>query len=649
MVNEELNKCKNEFEDITAHSAPGGYGPDNSPYKPLLLLSIIYGYKSKKTPIEDLKKIPTDSFDYINEIYKNFKRLINKGNLNGDIYMPLRGLWRNDEILSFKFYQNKSLFDLQYSIFSEENLTDKVKQRFEEEGNPLDDRAKLSKHNAGWWIKVGRSKKYWLEKNNDRVEVYDYEKIKSINSIDNIKDEVDYIYFANEAWIGTIDDDKTCQKFIEYILDDNKYFDEDRKEILEEELSEIMDTSSQNERKSDLNSEINEKKKMEETKLLEEKKQLILYGPPGTGKTYQTKNISEDLLDKIVKDEQEDRTSNVIERYKNLVKDGRVEFITFHPSYSYEEFIEGITVNSESEGDSDLDYMIKDGVFKRLCARALACAMGKDDWKKHGNINKVKEGKKNEVLDATKGAYNWDSIYTKYKESQDIDWEEVCEDKNKRFLLIIDEINRGDISKIFGELMTLVEDDKRLGEEEEKIARLTYSSQEFSVPPNVYLLGTMNTADRSIAMLDIALRRRFSFGDMYPDEEAFEKLENEYDVESGSEKNPLALSIKRLKEINDNIRKEDKLGRDKMVGQSYLYQLDNKEDWNTTKRVWFHEIFPLLEEYCWDDEGILRNIVDVSGIELYSEKKRQLSRNENILKDWLGLEEGASKLSSEEQ
>ncbi|MFW6196273.1 MAG: AAA family ATPase [Thermoplasmatota archaeon] len=370
----------------------------------------------------------------------------------------------------------------------------------------------------------------------------------------------------------------------------------------------------------------------------------------------------------------------VADEYKELVEKGRVEFITFHPSYSYEEFIEGITVNSESQGTSDLDYMIKDGIFKRICARALACALDdaldKDEcWQEYGNPDKSG----NEALDAKKGDKNWNTIYDKYEECleeytesyieeyedldrekrrekieedlededddklkavHDIYWNKICDNKSKRFLLIIDEINRGDISKIFGELITLIEDDKRLAADEEKIARLTYSSQEFAVPPNVYLLGTMNTADRSIALLDVALRRRFSFKEMYPDEKAFNKLRRKFKVEKGDD-SLLSKSIDKLEQINKEIKNNPRLGRDKMIGQSYFYQIDGKEDEEGIERVWFHEIFPLLEEYCWGDEDQLKDIVgfDSETPNIFDQDNFRLYRSEERLRKWLEVEE----------
>jgi len=628
MVKENLlEECLKDLKDITPAKSPKGYNPEKSPYKPLLLLSLIYGYKSENFSINDLKKISIIELESIKERkYQELKKSLDL--TNGKLNMPLIGLWRNDKILGIKFDPNESLFDFKSDIFNG-SLDTSVQRVFKEENYPLEENAKISEHRTGWWVKVGRSKKYWLEENDDQIAVYDYNDIKSISNenFNTIKNKVDFIYFGNEAWIDSIDNDENCQGLINSILDEDIYFGPSERKKVKNEIEEIMNKPSTQEKTSESETKNFSERVMSIKQLLEKKKQIILYGPPGTGKTYQTKNISKVLLSEGSENKD----------YQRLVDSGGVEFITFHPSYSYEEFIEGITVNNEEESDSD--YMIKDGSFKSLCARALACALEEDEWEKYGNIDKVDEDK-NKVFDAVNGEYNWNNIYNKYKESDEVNWKEICEDKSKRFLLIIDEINRGDISKIFGELITLIENDKRLGASEEKLAKLTYSSQEFAVPPNVYILGTMNTADRSIAMLDVALRRRFSFEGMYPNEEEYDKLRDEFEIEDPNEENPLARSINRLKTINQNILSEERLGRDKMVGQSYLYQVEDKNDWDGIKTVWFHEIFPLLEEYCWDDISTLKNIVEINNVDIYNEEKRRLSRKDEQLRRWLELSFG---------
>ncbi len=159
----------------------------------------------------------------------------------------------------------------------------------------------------------------------------------------------------------------------------------------------------------------------------------------------------------------------------------------------------------------------------------------------------------------------------------------------------------------------------------------------------------MNTADRSIAMLDIALRRRFSFNDMYPCKEAYEKLRKEKGIHDSEEDNALAKSIETLKDINKEIIDKSKLGRDKMIGSSYFYQVEKKDDFEAVKRVWHHEIFPLLEEYCWDDRRLLKDVTDVSDFDIYDSTKRKLYRNEESLKSWLNIEDQSPADSESEE
>ena len=211
-----------------------------------------------------------------------------------------------------------------------------------------------------------------------------------------------------------------------------------------------------------------------------------------------------------------------------------LEFVTFHQSFAYEEFVEGIKPITGNEGD--IAYRVMPGVFRRICQRAQA-------------------------------------------------------DPTKRYLLVIDEINRANIAKVFGELITLIEDDKRLGTGNEVSVALPYSQDRFAVPQNLYILGTMNTADRSIALLDLALRRRFTFLELMPDPSLLGSV-------AGLDLSDLLRRI--------NARIAVLLGRDHQIGHSYLYGV---ADLAALRFAWYHRIVPLLREYFYNDTERLRAVL----------------------------------------
>ncbi len=277
-------------------------------------------------------------------------------------------------------------------------------------------------------------------------------------------------------------------------------------------------------------------------------------------------------------------------KFKEFKEKGFIEFITFHPSYCYEEFMEGITVHTEREGEptKNVQYKLKSGIFKLMCKRALGSAVGLDI----GEIDKN----------------TWNEVYKAYlvKETEKkIDFRSA-----QKHVLIIDEINRGDISKIFGELITLLEKDKRLGAKNELTAKLPYSNDIFGVPPNLYIIGTMNTADRSIALLDVALRRRFGFIEMKPD---FSILQEEY-IEKKKEKlqkngvyEHLIDSKRALEQkINPRICEDRSIGRDKQIGHSFLFYVQTP---SKLMMVWQYEILPLLDEYCYGNYAKMNKIL----------------------------------------
>jgi 5-methylcytosine-specific restriction enzyme B len=277
-------------------------------------------------------------------------------------------------------------------------------------------------------------------------------------------------------------------------------------------------------------------------------------------------------------------SSDIRESYLKYKEEGRIEFITFHPAYSYEEFVEGITVDTREEGIAceHPSYLLKGGIFKNFCKHALAAALG--------------------IQKETAEEQTWRSIFDAYRKEKSLDFADA-----PKFVLIIDEINRGDMAKIFGELITLLEADKRIGEDNELIVRLPVSGDYFGVPPNLYIIATMNTADRSIALLDVALRRRFGFIEMNPDFNVLDehinknkdKLENGvYDL--------ILKSVEAIKKINQKICADKTIGRDRQIGHSFLFKVFTNSD---LLLVWKHEIFPLLEEYCYSDYKKINRLV----------------------------------------
>ena len=248
---------------------------------------------------------------------------------------------------------------------------------------------------------------------------------------------------------------------------------------------------------------------------------MIFFGPPGTGKTYNSKQYAVKVCGGDLSDYESE--------YDRLVNEGRVVFTTFHQSYGYEDFIEGIKPKT---ANGSISYNLEDGIFKKFCKKA-------------------------------------------------------AEDNEARpYVFIIDEINRGNISKVFGELITLIEDDKRAGNKNEMEVTLP-SGDKFSVPNNVYILGTMNTADRSIAMMDTALRRRFDFVEMMPKPDIVD-----VNVEGISIKEMLTKMNQRIEVLFD---------REHTIGHAFFTTLTNDSTVDELALIFKNKIIPLLQEYFYED------------------------------------------------
>lgn len=264
---------------------------------------------------------------------------------------------------------------------------------------------------------------------------------------------------------------------------------------------------------------------------METMRNIILYGPPGTGKTFKTALLAVEICGgdgNVTREE-------LMASYEELRQDGRISFVTFHQSYGYEDFVEGLRPELK---DGQVSYHVRPGIFREACKTA--------------------------------------------------------ESSTENHVLIIDEINRANISKVFGELITLLEPDKRAGEVNAITVKLPSSGESFSVPPNLYVIGTMNTADRSIALLDTALRRRFDFEELQPD---YAVLPDEF-IE-GVDLRAM------LQSINDRI--EYLYDRDHTIGHAYFMNVNKLADLD---RVFRRKVIPLLQEYFYEDWAKLRDVLN---------------------------------------
>lgn len=330
----------------------------------------------------------------------------------------------------------------------------------------------------------------------------------------------------------------------------------------------------------------------------------ILYGPPGTGKTYETKKYAVQIIESS---EENILTKERIEELYELYLNDHIEFVTFHPSYSYEDFVEGIrpVIRENNSGSAQFEH--HEGIFKEMCRRAFDGLMKfiNKDAQQGMEQQDVSSQKTNSILE-----FNWDSFKSEQGKLH-LQTMSLMEDtdtwaKVPKYVLIIDEINRGDISKIFGELITLIEPDKRLGCNNKLITRLPYTKHLFAIPPNLYILGTMNTADRSLALIDIALRRRFDFEEMIPNFEALLNIPADFGIDNPvGESSLFKSSIRAASHLNELLGKDPDIGKDKKIGHAFFCNLKNGTD---IKIVWKNKIFPLLEEYFYFDRNKLQEI-----------------------------------------
>lgn len=484
-------------------------------------------------------------------------------------------------------------------------------------------------------------------------------------------------------------------------------------------------------------------------------KNLIYYGPPGTGKTYISMEKAVEICDGVVPVARPE----LVKRFKVLQSNNRISFVTFHQSYSYEDFVEGIRPvlntdeNDAESSNAQVRYECREGVFKKICTMAKSSGITSQSfydfdetnnsvWKMSlGNTldpdqadvydtciennwialgygqeldysgcddRKAVKSKLQEIQPEIKeNDYNITSVDNfknhiktgdliivssgnlyfraigkvvgeyqylegdRYNQIRSVEWLVVYDENqphekiiNNRFsqmtlyhlkpkvlkmealkrlltkqeetepenyVLIIDEINRGNIAKIFGELISLLELDKRLGGENELSSTLPYSGIEFGVPNNVYVIGTMNTADRSIGLLDTALRRRFEFVELMPD---INKIDGNDDIGNIPDGQGGSIDLRAfLSAINQRIT--FLLNRDMTIGHAYLI---NVRSFDELKHVLIQQIIPLLQEYFYEDwhriQLVMRDIKNKD-----EKREPQIIRHVSILElDVLGFD-----------
>ena len=464
-----------------------------------------------------------------------------------------------------------------------------------------------------------------------------------------------------------------------------------------------------------------EKKEIDDTLCTLSSVNTILYGPPGTGKTYKSIRYAVNTIDTKFNQNSSKVDEDYVKRFNEFKDSGQIAFTTFHQSYGYEEFIEGIkpslNQDTDNDGSADVLYTLNDGVFKEFCLRAQEVVVDKELTGISPNAQiwkvSVSDSVKDDCFESNRVRINFslgdrsksveyfnhsiqkgdiilmtqqsrtlvtgigivtDEEAYEIKENtgitaRNVEWlardisidikdysngkqmvrntvsrvhivtvkdiltiiknnseiyknVDIPQKNDKKYVFIIDEINRGNISKIFGELITLIEDSKRDGEKEAISITLPYSKEEFSVPNNVYILGTMNTADRSIALMDTALRRRFEFIEMMPNEELLTDI-----VIDG-------IEVKKMLETM-NRRIEALYDREHTLGHAFFMPLKNekKATINQLASIFTNKIIPLLQEYFYEDYEKIMLVLGINPQNEDDSKFISVKNNDGIFKN----------------
>lgn len=433
---------------------------------------------------------------------------------------------------------------------------------------------------------------------------------------------------------------------------------------------------------------------------------VILYGPPGTGKTYSVQRRVVRILRPDMANASDDEVRDLYRRY---VQEGRVEFVTFHPSYSYEEFVEGFRYDETTGKPTRHDGIFLDLVDRASVKKEVVAGEGARVWKvtlgrphesefvdramtngeitigwledydltgmskeeitelftdeyEIGNegyrsvnhfVHGIREGdyvvvfhtkRTIQAIGVVTGEYSYKGgeYGKKHPHTRSVRWLDQSvhdvyemngftelarqtitplgnfdrdalerllpagEASSEPYVLVIDEINRGNLSRIFGELITLIEEDKRQGASNELSAKLLYSGDPLTVPANLYFIGTMNTADRSIALVDTALRRRFEFEEMMPSVDVVRRvLQEKAAAQDGAGTAGLIDLVCGVLEVL-NKRISLLLDRDHQVGHSYFLEATTVKN---LREALYRRVFPLVQEYFYNDPGQLERVL----------------------------------------
>lgn len=580
-MNTALEEFKNKFSPLQLNSFSGIQ----------LLKLLAYPKKADENIKKQFKDIYEESYNSLKNELRNGMVDYGSGRARSDINFVLA--YRNGE-----WYNKKRKISLEEAI----NIANNIRNELVTASKYLD-----SKNFDGFYDFVSASKSGLFNKGYTHKYLY------------ILYPEYITFYHANSWQIYY----KKCFK----ITNSKNYYDIEKYLLntypgcnVGKKSKEFMEKFGIPQKKKDIDNTMNDKDK---TPLNQ-----ILYGPPGTGKTYNTIIEAMKIIDKNCIEYNSDNTvknyETVRKNFKKYKALGQIEFVTFHQSYSYEEFVEGIKPDLTS---GDLKYEIEKGIFKKICENASkkftdnfdeaydkflneipTCVEENyyklntiknnkvfglqlnsnnnlnihmtENFNKQGVITKENLKKHFENERKSKAWANYyDSIIEHLKNKFGLISEKAT---SKFYVLIIDEINRGNISKIFGELITLIEEDKR----ENLSVRLPYSKDVFTVPKNLYIIGTMNTSDRSIASIDIALRRRFKFKEIMPNSNLVADFNCNF-------KECFEILNKRISVLLD---------RDHQIGHSYFIE-EKYKDSNASEleTIWFDSIIPLLNEYFYSD------------------------------------------------